>query len=50
MDILYSDMHQYNRGLFNLRKALEMSLKSLSDSETNITINYFNIERMYVKT
>ncbi len=48
--IAYSDMHQYDQALSNLKKALEMRLKLLSENHIDVAKSYANIGTVYAKT
>jgi tetratricopeptide (TPR) repeat protein len=43
-------MHQYDQALLNLRKALEMRLKLLSDTHIDVARSYANIGTVYAQT
>ncbi|CAF4619558.1 unnamed protein product, partial [Rotaria sp. Silwood2] len=42
-------MHEYDRALTNLRKALDMRLKLLSDTHIDVARSYANIGTVYAK-
>jgi tetratricopeptide (TPR) repeat protein len=43
-------MYEYDRAFLNLRKALDLRLKLLSDSHIDVARSYANIGTVYAKT